>query len=115
MVHLVNVTVTLLRTADVWSVRTDGPAAERLQIVDLFGTNVLPTPFPTSMPMQLVAAELRERNPEWTILYHPTREEADAAADSLLARRLRTAREVITAAACCCERITTHPCPVHDR
>ena len=54
--------IELWRGAAAWMSTETGP--EEATLRDLFGTNVLPTAFPTSVPAYTVLERIQARNPE---------------------------------------------------
>ncbi len=60
-------TITLKQVGGMWMARHTGPHSR--DIVSLFGTDTLPTPFSSSVPVRQVVAELLVNNPGANIKY----------------------------------------------
>ena len=61
-------TITLFVGPDLlWQAKFAGPHAR--QVIDLFGTDTLPTPFGQRYPAAKVLAHIKERNPQCTVTF----------------------------------------------
>ena len=57
--------ITLTRQGGVWTARNDGP--ETANIIELFGTATLPTPFRDTVPATTVLERIQRLNPGATV------------------------------------------------
>ena len=55
-------TIKLFPDKGIWMTEWDDPA-----VIDLMGSNVIPTPYLDTYPMSRVLEDLRTRNPEYTV------------------------------------------------
>jgi hypothetical protein len=58
-------TITLTKSNTGWNATFSGPASK--QIVSLFGTATIPTPFTASASQDTVLADVTARNPEYKV------------------------------------------------
>lgn len=59
-------TIILIYTPRGWLAQHSGPHA--FEVVDLFGTDTIPTAFTAQAPSEVVAAEIRKLNPDCKVI-----------------------------------------------
>ena len=59
--------LTLIRGKNCWLLKFEGPQAQ--EVIDLFGTDTLPTPFTELADTATVQAEIKRPNPGMPVLF----------------------------------------------